>query len=294
MCWIASSATALVNRPERDMRARAHPTRLVLLGHPVIQSLSPVFQNAALAHVGLALRYEALDVTSADLAVTLQSLGADGAAGNITIPHKEAVAARARCTPLATQVGAVNTFWFEHGVLCGDNTDVAGVSAAIRALCPGGIAHARCAVLGAGGSAAAVLVALEQLGCRDIVVSARTPERARRLAGRVAVPIRIVDSAEDAVQEASLVINATPVGLRDDAMPVPPSALAPHAAALDLVYRHGETAWVRACREADHMAEDGLRLLLEQGASAFECWFGQVAPRAVMWQALAAAGGRPT
>ena len=110
----------------------------MLVGHPVSQSLSPALQNAALKQRGLALRYETLDVSVSALDATLAELALEGAAGNVTIPHKISVALRARCTPLAARVGAVNTFWHENGVLHGENTDVAGVSAAVRALCPGG------------------------------------------------------------------------------------------------------------------------------------------------------------
>ena len=273
------------------MTSRALPSRLVLLGQPVAHSLSPVFQNAALTSAGLALRYETLEVSAANLASTLDDLAAEGAAGNVTIPHKEAVAGRARCTPLATRIGAVNTFWHEHGILCGDNTDVAGVSASIAALCPHGIAALRCVVLGAGGTAAAVLVALHQSGCRDIVLYARTSARARQLATRVGVAASVASTVESAVAHADLVINATPVGMSDEAMPVTPSLLASDAAVLDLVYRRNETTWVRRCRNAGHAAQDGLTTLLEQGAAAFECWFGIPAPRAVMWNALRAETG---
>jgi hypothetical protein len=135
--------------------------RLVLLGHPVAHSLSPRFQNAALTAAGIPLRYEALDTPPDTLASVLDALISERAAGNVTIPHKEAV--HARCdlrTPMAERVGAVNTFWCTlDGRLCGDNTDVSGFAAAARALlgdaAPTGLAIA---LVGAGGSAAAVLV----------------------------------------------------------------------------------------------------------------------------------------
>jgi len=271
--------------------AREHPARLVILGHPVSHSLSPVFQNAALEHAGLPVRSDRLDVAPEALHETLARLATERAGGNVTIPHKEAVAAASRCTSLAERVGAVNTFWHERGRLIGHNTDVAGATACIAALCPSGIVDRRCAVLGAGGSAAAVLVALGDLGCRDVVVATRSPERAARLVARLAayagVSARVAGSVEDAVAEAALVINATPLGMRDDAFPVSPAALSHDAAIFDLVYRVGETAWVRACRAAGHVVSDGLPMLIEQGAAAFECWFGMTAPREAMWRAIA-------
>ncbi len=271
--------------------AAAFPSRLVLIGHPVSHSLSPAFQNAALEQCALPLRYDAIDVPPDQLAATLATLARDGVAGNVTIPHKVAVAQVARCTPLAQRVGAVNTFWHEHGLLCGDNTDVAGAIAAMQRIQPDASwpAH-RCVVLGAGGSAAAVLVALDQLGCREIRVAARDASQAGTLLRRVGVTGTVVSFAADAVAEAvadaALVINATSLGLTDEAVPVPVSALAAGAGVFDLVYRPGETAWVRQARAAGHPAADGRTMLLEQGAAAFTVWFQRPAPYAVMQAAL--------
>lgn len=266
--------------------AATRPTRLVVLGHPIAHSRSPVFQNAALAACGIDVHYEAVDVAPDQLERTMRDLGVDGAGGNVTIPHKEAVAQLAHCTPLAHRIGAVNTFWHEAGVLHGHNTDVAGALASIRALCPDGVAHGACVVLGAGGSAGAILVALSLAGCTDIRIVARTRARATHLCERTGVIARVFDSSADALVDAVLVVNATPVGLRDDELPCEPEQLAPRTAVFDLVYRDGETPWVRACRDAGHRAEDGQRMLLEQGAASFECWFGINAPRDVMRAAL--------
>lgn len=266
--------------------AATRPTRLVVLGHPIAHSRSPVFQSAALVACGIPIRYEAMDVAPDALEQTMKALGDEGAGGNVTIPHKEAVAQLARCSSLAKRIGAVNTFWHEAGVLHGHNTDVAGALASIRALCPDGVADGACTVLGAGGSAGAIVVALSMLGCTDIRLVARTPARATQLCERLNVFARVMDADDHSMADARLVVNATPVGLRDDRMPCDPSQLAPDAAVFDLVYRTGETPWVRACRARGHRAEDGQRMLLEQGAASFECWFGIEAPREVMRAAL--------
>lgn len=271
------------------MQAREHPATLVILGHPIAHSLSPSFQNAALIACGLPQRYEPIDVAPAALSSVLDRLALERAGGNVTIPHKEAVARRARCSPLAQRVGAVNTFWHDEGTLIGHNTDVAGIVANIESLRPEGIRGARCALLGAGGSAAAVLVALQQMGCSEIRIAARTRARAADLASRVQVSANVFTLSEKAVEGATLVINATPIGMNDESMPLAPTDLAPGAAVFDLVYRRGETAWVRASRAAGHPACDGLRMLLEQGAAAFTCWFGIPAPRDTMESALATA-----
>lgn len=261
------------------------PARLVLLGHPVGHSLSPRIQNAALRSAGIPLEYVALDVAPDNLSAILDEMIATRTAGNVTIPHKEAVAVRASLTPLAQRVGAVNTFWVDGPTLHGDNTDVHGFDATVRALL-GAPPSGRVAVLGAGGSAAAVLAATEGWHAASAVVHARTAERAERLCSRFPRLARPATSLDDALEGASLVVNATPVGLADDRHPVPIERIPPGAAVVDLVYRVGGTAWSRAARDQGHRACDGLPILVEQGAAAFERWFGISADRAAMWSAL--------
>jgi shikimate dehydrogenase len=288
-----------MERPiERPIRAGQRPSRLVILGHPVAHSLSPVFQNAALRSAGLSTAYDREDVPPGQLADALARLAAEGAGGNITIPHKEAAAGLiARCTPVARRVGAVNTFWTDRGALVGHNTDVEGAAATIRALRAGDAADARdvpVVLIGAGGSAAATLVALHDLGYRHITIVARNTARAQALSARLSIPAHItsMEAVEVAVDVAALVINATPVGLRDDAFPVAVASIPDRCAVFDLVYRPGLTPWIAACRHAGRRAEDGLRMLVEQGAASFEAWFDRPAPRAAMWQALSAAPTR--
>ena len=263
------------------------PGRLVLLGHPVAHSASPRFQNAALRAAGIPLQYETLDVTVEQLDASLQALALLNGAGNVTIPHKEAVAARCvRLTPLAERCGAVNVFWHEDHVLCGDNTDVAGVEFVASALLQRKTAGARVALIGAGGAAAAVLCAVEGWEGARVRLYNRHMPRAESLARRFSAFVDVAPGLADAVRGAVLVINATPVGMRDDALPVPLGLLPADASVFDLVYRPSETAWVRLAREAGHRAADGEGMLLEQGALAFERWFGRQPDRAAMWRAM--------
>ena len=270
---------------------RRAPGRLVLVGHPVAHSLSPALQNAALRYAGLPITYEAIDVRPDALEATVHRLVAARAAGNVTIPHKEAMARHCgRVDAVAERVSAVNTFRVaDDDVLEGTNTDVGGFDALARevgALRPA----ARVAVLGAGGSAAAVITALERWSGATVALFNRTKPRAEALRARFPIVELVAATADEAVRDATVVVNATSLGLRaDDPLPVRIESLRPEAAVLDLVYRPRETAWVRAARERKHAAVDGLCMLLEQGALAFEWWFGIAAPRDVMRQALRAA-----
>ena len=271
------------------------PSRLVLLGDPVAHSLSPLFQNAALRDAQLQCRYELLRTPASELASTIELLRQERAAGNVTVPHKEAFATH--CTVLsetARRVGAVNTFWFVDDQLIGDNTDVAGATAAIdaievvepsRELTSRQRDERSCVVLGAGGSAAAVLVALANAGVRNVFIVARNIARARSLVDRLQVEAA-VSHTMPRPDVAELVINTTPVGLLDDELPFDVAMLPEHARVLDLVYKRGGTALVRAARARGLIADDGLRMLVEQGAQSFERWFGKSLDRQIMWRAL--------
>ena len=266
---------------------RPLPGRLVLLGHPVSHSLSPRFQNAALRAAGIPLTYETLDVAPDALADTVTSLRAERAAGNVTIPHKERFAICCdRLSELAQRCGAANTFWLEDGQLVGDNTDVGGVDAVSLALLGAERSRATVALIGAGGSAAAVLAAAERWGSARVRIYNRSMDRAHALASRFARVADVASTAESAMRGASLVVNATPVGLRDDEHPVDVQSLPAGAAVFDLAYRAGETSWVRAARAAGHRAADGEGMLIEQGALAFERWFGIEPDRNAMWRAM--------
>ena len=260
------------------------PERLVLLGHPLGHSLSPLLQNAALRAAAIPLTYEPVDVPRSVLDDTLADLRRKRAAGNVTLPHKEAVrAACDRLTDTARAVGAVNTFWTAvDGELVGDNTDVGGFDAAVRER----LLNEIVALLGAGGAAAAVLHAMEGWAGARVRVYSRTRSRAEELVKRFKTPAEIMRSAELAVAHATLVVNATPVGLRDDTVPVGVDALAPDSAVLDLAYRANETAFVRDARARGHKAIDGLTMLVEQGALSFERWFGVAPDRGAMWAAV--------
>jgi shikimate dehydrogenase len=261
--------------------------RLVLLGHPVAQSLSPTIQNAALRSAGLPPTYEALDVAPTALRDTLTRLRAEQGAGNVTFPHKEAVAENCDwLSDLARRVGAVNTFWTRDGQLFGDNTDVGGFDAGARALLEREPSNLVVTLLGGGGAASAAAEAMAAWpGCRLRIV-ARTRARAEAIASRLGAAVDVFEDVDLALAGSGLVVNATPVGLRDDALPLAIATLPRDAAVFDLIYRRGETEWVRAARAAGHRATDGLTMLVEQGALAFERWLGIAPDRAAMWEAI--------
>jgi shikimate dehydrogenase len=267
---------------------KGFPGRLVLLGHPVSHSLSPSFQNAALEKAGIALRYEALDVAPDALAATLDLAKREGWAGNVTVPHKEAMfAACSELTPVAQRVGAVNTFMAKGGALIGHNTDVMGFQTALLGLLKGDVdSKTVVGVIGAGGAAAAVLAAMERWPrCRTLVANRDTTRRDALVArfGSIAEKSDVVTIGRD----ADVVVNATSLGLRDsDPLPIDVGLLRPGCAVLDLVYSPNETRLVREARARGLTADDGLAMLLGQGVHAFGWWFNAAPDADLMWRTL--------
>jgi shikimate dehydrogenase len=268
--------------------------RLFLIGHPVSQSLSPLMHNAALEAMGSPVRYEALDVLPENLDTKLRELSLERCGGNFTIPHKKAAMQSMRVvSDLAHSVGAVNTFWSDgYGAIDGDNTDVAGFdksAAELMGEIPRGI---RVAVLGAGGAAAAALAAIDRWS--DAIASVHARDLARAMSMRMRHPAvtRACSMRDPCIGDADLVVNATPIGMGSDDMPVDIGQLRPGAAVFDMVYGRTETRLVRESREAGHKAIDGLRMLLHQGVAAFGLWFHEEPPVEVMWKALLGATGR--
>jgi shikimate dehydrogenase len=238
-------------------------------------------QNAAFRDARLDWSYELLDVAPEDLAGAIATVrSTDSRGANVTIPHKQAVMKHLdRLEPEALRAHAVNTISRDGEHLVGANTDVAGIEAALREvrLEPRG---ARVVVLGAGGSARAAAVALEGA---HITFVARNPGAAGELPGRAVA----WDSAEwpSLVRSADLLLNATPLGRRDE-MPLRPNALPRSGAVIDLVYVAGGTPLVRKARSLGLATADGWLVLLAQGARAFEIWTGRPAPLEVMRAAL--------
>jgi shikimate dehydrogenase len=253
-----------------------------LLGDPVAHSLSPAMQNAAFRALGLDAVYVALRCSHDALAGTIDTLLRQGGGGTVTIPHKEAAAA-ALAALSSYALPVCNTFWSEAGVPCGADTDSEGIALALERL---GLPGGPWGLIGTGGSARAALRAAQRAGVA-VAVKSRSADRAERMAGLAGD----LGLAAAPMQACAVVINCTPLGLLErDPLPAALDEFPEARVALDLVYRAGETAWVRAMRSVGCNAADGREVLLEQGGAAFERWFPRrPAPREVMRAALRAA-----
>ena len=274
-------------------------TRIVgILGDPIAHTLSPAMHNAAFAALGLDWVYVAVRVRPRDLEDALRGIRAMGWAGiNVTIPHKERVVRFLdRLSPEARLTGAVNTIVHGPRGLTGHNTDGRGFVAALakeRRFRPDGT---RAVILGAGGSARGIAVALLRDGAREIAILNRTPRRAAALARHLsaAFPRARIDfgpltpeRAGEAFEGADLLVNATAVGMGGTAhRGLPLARLARRAIVSDIVYRPARTPLLEQAARRGLRTQGGLGMLLHQGAEAFSLWTGRPAPLRVMRRAL--------
>lgn len=276
--------------------------RLAVIGHPVSHSRSPAMQNAALEALGLAgeWSYEAIDIAPDDFAARTRSLPAEGFAGvNVTIPHKEAALDLAdEASDAAERIGAANTLSFGDGGIRADNTDAAGLIAAL----PGAVEGRAALVLGAGGSARAAAWVLAEHGA-PVSIWNRTPERADELVRDLArsgegTPsegrLRAVTAEQVKANGYELIVNCTAIGMGDENpfehLPVDPERLGSGIVVVDLVYAGSESMLVREARDRGATAVEGLEVLARQGAESLRIWTGREAPLEVMREAARGGG----
>lgn len=284
------------------MRINGSTLLIGIIGHPLGHSLSPAMHNAAFEALGLDMAYVPLPVDPGAIAPAVRGLAALGFRGaNVTVPHKGAVVPfMSWLSDDARLVEAVNTIVVaENGALHGYNTDVEGARLALLQAVDGeGLAAEEALLLGAGGAARAVALALARLGMRLTIVN-RTDEAGRRLVEliRAAAPtaacrhLLFSELSPAVVASQRLVVNATTLGMSGAGkVPAPlVDTVTAGQIVFDVVYRDGGTDLLAAARERGATAVDGVAMLVGQAAAAFELWTGRTAPIEVMRAAV----GRP-
>jgi len=257
------------------------PSRFAVFGHPVAQSLSPRIHAAFGRQLGIALEYVAIDAEPSQFPAALAQLAARGGVGaNVTLPLKEeAFALVATRSERALRAGAVNTLVRREDGWHGDNTDGAGLVRDLTERHGLDLRGRRALLIGAGGAARGVAPALLDAGVREMVIINRTPARADALADALGEPDRVYTRYWEDLRELGdfeLIVNATAAGREQSgAFSLPLSLVDSMTAAVDLNYGEvaiGFLAWARAARCRDVV--DGLGMLVEQAAEAFELWHG--------------------
>ena len=273
-------------------------TKIVgIIGDPIKHSRSPLIHNAAIAALGLDYIYVPFHVQPDSLGAAIEGFKATNVGGiNVTIPHKQNVMSYLdEISREATLIGAVNTLIFKDEVIIGENTDAPGFLQAMQEdgleVPQGGAA----VVIGAGGSARAVVVALALAGVRTICITNRTVSRAVALAtdlsektGISIYGIGLDDSKlPHAVGTSQLIVNTASTSM-DVSHPllIDPEWLEPQSIVYDIVYTPPETRLLQAAAEKDCHTIGGLGMLVHQGAIAFEKWTGVNPPVEIMRQAL--------
>lgn len=271
-----------------------------LLAYPAGHSISPAMHNAAFEALGLEARYEALECPPEDLAEAVRGLcEARSYGSNVTIPHKQAVMPLMDAlSEAARAIGAVNTIINQGGSLLGHNTDASGFLRALTDDAGFDPSGRQTLILGAGGSARAVAYALLSAGVKTLRVYNRTHAKATALAESFAElgDIEAISREELATQaeQATLLINTTSVGMAKagedpDVSPLPVDLL-PHAGLVcDIIYRPAKTRLLKEAERAGLNVQNGLAMLVYQGAESFQTWTGQDAPVQVMRRAAEAA-----
>ena len=272
--------------------------KLGIIGFPIGHSISPRFQQAALDHCGIDATYEAWEITPDWLSEFMQGLRDPVVLGiNVTVPHKEAVIPYVdEVDDLASTSGAVNTIVNRGGRLTGHNTDGAGFLRALREVNGFTPQGRRALVLGAGGAARGVVLALIREGVAHLTIANRTLSKAERLTQMaretgtscLAIPLDGHTLSGEAAS-ADLIVNCTTLGMAhgpdDTATPLGPEHIPSTALVNDLVYNPLESPLLRAAAQAGARVLGGIHMLVYQGAASFEMWTSRPAPVPVMLEA---------
>ena len=250
-----------------------------LIGWPAAHSRSPIIHKYWLKQFGIAGDYRIEAVEPAAFADFIGSLAARGYRGaNVTIPHKEQALALSSPDARARAVGAANTLYFADGSLQSTNTDVEGFIGNLDASAPGWNHNGEAVVLGAGGSARAVVFGLIERGITRIHLVNRSRDRAQALAQPYGDRVSVItwDDLGAILPKAGLVVNTTSLGMKGQPpLPLDVSVLQANATVADLVYVPLETELLKAARARGLRTADGLGMLLHQAVRGFELWFGR-------------------
>jgi len=255
-----------------------------VLGWPLEVTLSPLMHNVAFRRLGLDwiyLRWPVAPASLGDAVRGLRALGADGA--NVTMPHKEAIVEHLDSLDAdAEAIGAVNTIHRSGDELVGHNTDIVGFSEFLvedAGFQPKG---ANALVLGSGGAARAVVKSLANLGAGDITIAARNREAGANVAALAADATRSAravdwEDASSSVEAAGLIVNATPIGMRGEAL-LNDVTFGANQCVIDLIYSPPTTPLIERARAGGASGWGGLGMLVRQAAASFAIWTGRPAP----------------
>ena len=278
-----------------------------IIGQPISHSISPVFQQAAFDYCSIDAQYEAWEVVPGDLQAFAKTLRSSDFLGcNVTVPHKEAaIGYLDQVDEWAARAGAVNTIVNYGNSLKGYNTDGQGFLRALSEQWHHSTKECNVLVLGAGGAAKAVCLALADQGVRSITIANRALDRAQKLVNLIKERCPVVGAvplAGKALKQASmnsqLVVNCTILGMSngpaEGQTPLSSKEIPSDALVYDLVYNPTMTPLLKEAIYAGADTLGGLPMLVFQGAASFELWTGIKAPLDIMRKAAEKAINKAT
>lgn len=255
-----------------------------VIGHPVVQSLSPVVHNAAFKALEIDASYKTFDVEPEDLGNFMEKARSDISGLSVTIPHKvEIIKYLDKIDERAKKIGAVNTIKNKNGILKGSNKDIDGAMQALEEVTE--ISNKNILVLGAGGAARAIVYGLTTKNAKVTILN-RTLEKAQQLAKEFNCNFDSLENLKKHTPE--ILINTTSVGMspNTEGSPVPKDFFKPQMIVFDIIYKPLITKFLKQAKKAGCQIITGEKMLLYQAIKQFETWTNQKAPVEIMREAL--------
>ena len=256
-----------------------------VIGDPVRHSLSPRLHNAGFAALGLDWFYVACPVAKGQAAQAIEAMRTLGIEGlSVTMPHKKSVAVAVDdLSPTAAKLGAVNCVRRDGDRLVGENTDGIGFVDSLRSqlqMDPDGLTIV---IVGAGGAARSIALAMAEHGAQ-VGIFNRTATSAEEVVEIVGAASSVVQ--EEAIRDADVIVNATPLGMSNDSLPFDPSLLSKGQSLIDLIYEPEKTALLLEAESLGVKTLNGVGMLLHQAGAQFQLWTGCEPPLREMAQAV--------
>ena len=265
-------------------------TAAAVIGDPVLHSLSPTIYNAAFEHDQVNWSYSAVNITGEQVSDVLEEMRQFEVGGlSVTMPHKEMVANLVdETTRHAERLGAVNCVSKNGSTLVGHNTDGEGFIKAIESETKEGAEGKSYLVIGAGGAAKAVALALGEAGAAEVIVSSRNASKSRKAASLAGEVGRSGSLSE--AKRVDVIINATPIGMRgagnENQLPLPVEAMHKGQIIVDLIYHPLETEFLKNASRIGARTMNGIGMLIHQAALQYTLWTNKEAPLDVMQDAV--------
>ena len=265
-------------------------TAAAVIGDPVLHSLSPTIYNAAFEHDQVNWSYSAVNITGEQVSDALEEMRQSEVGGlSVTMPHKEIVANLVdETTRHAERLGAVNCVSKNGSTLVGHNTDGEGFIKAIEAETKERAEGKSYLVIGAGGAAKAVTLALGEAGASEVIVSSRNASKSRKAASLAGQVGRSGSLSE--AEGVDVIINATPIGMRgagnENQLPLPVEAMHKGQIIVDLIYHPLETEFLKNASRIGARTMNGIGMLIHQAALQYTLWTNKEAPLDVMQDAV--------